>query len=334
MTEGARRFRLLIMAVAAVLVLLICPFLGLDLLSPQQVVQTADETVRDIFWQIRVPRVMVGFLAGAGLAVCGMAFQAMFRNPLATPFTLGVASGASLGASIYLLLGLSFTLISVTGDAIFAFFGALGSIFLVYGLTRVRRGFSTATLLLAGVAVSLFFSSLIMMIQYLSTFSSSFRIVRWLMGGLGVMGYDSVFNLLPLVLAGIFVLVLHTHELNLLTTGDDLATSRGVDVLQVRRMLFFATSLVVGGIVAVCGPIGFVGLMVPHICRLLIGSNHRYLLPACFFFGGAFLVLCDTAGRSISTAEVPVGVITSLLGGPFFLWLLVKAPQGSGLANP
>ena len=139
------------------------------------------------------------------------------------------------------------------------------------------------------------------------------------------MGYESVLSLLPLTGIGALILFATTHELNLLSTGDDLAMSRGVDVRRTKRALFFASSLTVGGVVAVCGPIGFVGMMVPHICRLLVGPDHRYLLPASFLFGGTFLTLCDTLARTvIAPAEIPVGVITSLLGGPFFLWLLIR----------
>jgi len=288
-----------------------------------------DGALRTVFWQIRVPRTCIGFLAGAGLAACGMAFQAMFRNALATPFTLGVAGGASLGAALYVRFGLSFALLGISGVSIFAFLGALGSISLVYGLTRLRHGFSTAALLLAGIAVNLFFSSLIMLIQYTSNYAHSFRIMRWLMGGLEIMGYERVFQLMPLVGISILVLYAVTHELNLMTVGEELAISRGVDVRRTKGILFIATSICVGGIVAVCGPIGFIGLMAPHICRLLVGGGHRRLLPATCLFGGLFLIICDTLARTaIAPAEIPVGVITSVLGGPFFVWLLVRTPAG------
>jgi iron complex transport system permease protein len=179
-------------------------------------------------------------------------------------------------------------------------------------------------MLLAGVAVSFFFSSLILFLQYLSDFTQSFRIVRWLMGGIEVAGYDAVIGILPFTLAGGAIVFLLTGELNLITTGEDIAASRGVEVGRVRTVLFFAVSLMVGGVVAVCGPIGFVGLMAPHISRLLVGANHRYLAPASLLFGGAFLTLCDTLARTvIAPAEIPVGVITAILGGPFFLWLLI-----------
>ncbi|MCD6353539.1 MAG: iron ABC transporter permease, partial [Proteobacteria bacterium] len=256
--------------------------------------------------------------------VSGMTFQAMFRNPLATPFTLGVSSGAALGASLYIRFGLPFTLLGISGTSISAFSGAILAIFLVYGLTKAKKGFSTATMLLAGVAISFSFSSIILFTQYMSGLTQSFRILRWLMGGLEVVGFDSVWNIFPFVISGSAIVLYLTHELNLMTTGDDIAISRGVNVKLVRKVLFFATSLMVGGVVAICGPIGFVGMMAPHICRLLIGWDHRYLTPASLLFGGMFLTLCDILSRTvIAPAEIPVGVITALVGGPFFLWLLL-----------
>ncbi len=331
--QTRRPYMLPLLLALAVGCLAVCPFIGMEHISLGAVLGNGSDidNVKTVFWQIRVPRVCIGFLAGAGLAACGMAFQAMFRNALATPFTLGVAGGASLGAALYVRLGLSFAVLSVSGVSVFAFVGALGAICLVYGLTRLRRGFSTATMLLAGIAVNLFFSSLILLIQYLSDFTHSFQILRWLMGGLDIMGYESVLNLVPMVVIGILVLFALTHELNLMAAGEELAISRGVNVHRIKQVLFLATSVCVGGVVAVCGPIGFVGMMVPHICRLLVGGNHRRLLPACCLFGGSFLILCDTTARTlIAPAEIPVGVITSVLGGPFFVWLLVGAPA-SGL---
>jgi len=219
---------------------------------------------------------------------------------------------------------------SISGSAIAAFLGALLAIGLVYGLTLARKGFSTGTMLLAGVAVSFFFSSLILFLQYLSNFTQMFRILRWLMGGFETVGFGSSLGLLPFVAIGCALIFYLTHELNLLATGEDIAAGRGVNVKRTRHVLFFATSLMVGGVVSVCGPIGFVGMMAPHICRLLIGGDHRYLMPATLFFGGLFLTLCDTLSRTmIAPAEIPTGVITALLGGPFFVWLLLRGTSES-----
>jgi iron complex transport system permease protein len=265
-------------------------------------------------------------MAGAGLALCGMVFQAMFHNPLATPFTLGVASGASLGAASYIFFGFSFSVFGIDGASLTAFIGALVSISIVYSISHFRQGFSVETLLLTGVAISFFFSSLILFVQYLSNITDSFRIIRWLMGELSVVGYHDVIQLLPFVTITVIFIIWRSRELNLLMAGDDIALSRGVAVKHIRYQLFLITSLCVGGIVAITGPIGFIGMMVPHMCRLIMGHDHRWLIPASFMFGGAFLVVCDTLARLVlAPSEIPVGVITTLLGGPFFIWLLIRS---------
>ncbi len=328
-----RRTTLIILAVFAVATLLVTPFIGMETIPLRTVLGGGDSVESTVFWDIRLPRVLTAFIAGVALALSGMTFQAMFRNPLATPFTLGVSSGASLGATIAIQTGLSFSFLGVTGTTLAAFVGAMAAIGLVYGLTQVREGFSTATMLLAGVAVNFFFASLILFIQYTADVYNSFRMLRWIMGGMAAVDYESMFNVLPFAIAGLAILWFMTHELNLLTTGDDLAMSRGVDVPKTKRILFFTVSMMVGGVVAVCGPIGFVGMMVPHICRLLIGPDHRYLAPASCLFGGAFLALCDTFARTVlAPAELPVGVITALLGGPFFIWLLLSGATNRDLA--
>lgn len=328
-----RRTTLAVLGAVAVVTLIVTPFIGMETIPLSTVLDGGDSVESRIFWDIRLPRVLTAFIAGTALALSGMTFQAMFRNPLATPFTLGVSSGASLGATIAIQTGFTFSFLGVTGTTLAAFIGAMAAIGLVYGLTQVREGFSTATMLLAGVAVNFFFASLILFIQYTADVYNSFRMLRWIMGGLAAVDYESMFNVLPFAVAGLVILWFMTHELNLLTTGDDLAMSRGVDVPKTKRLLFFTVSMMVGGVVAVCGPIGFVGMMVPHICRLLIGPDHRYLAPASCLFGGAFLALCDTFARTIlAPAELPVGVITALLGGPFFIWLLLSGATNRDLA--
>lgn len=327
MTDTRKLYWFLALTVVS---LIVAPFIGMEMIRPSEIFRESVEG--DIFWKIRAPRVMMAFLAGAGLAVSGMAFQAVFRNPLATPFTLGVSAGASFGAAVYVTMGFSYYLFGVSGVSLFAFCGALLSIAVVYGLTMARRGFSTATMLLAGVAVSFFFSSVIMFMQYVSDFSRSFRVMRWLMGGLDFTGYEGVANMFPFVAVGSAIIFFLSRELNLLTTGEDMAISRGVDARKVKTVLFFATSMMVGGVVAVCGPIGFIGMMAPHICRLVTGADHRVLAPATIMFGGVFLMLCDTVARTvIAPAEIPVGVITAMLGGPFFLWLLLGGSAEKGI---
>jgi len=279
-----------------------------------------------ILWSIRLPRVLAAFLGGAGLALGGAVFQAMFRNPLATPYTLGVASGASLGVAVASRLGLSVALAwGLTTTPLAAFAGALVAVAVVWLIAWLRPGFSSTVLLLAGVAMSFFFSSLILFVQYTASLGDSFRIVRWLMGGLGSIDWSLTSQMAPFVIVGAALTLAHARELDLLSVGPEIAASRGVDVARCRMLLFLGASLMVGGVVAACGPVGFVGMMAPHICRMLLGSHHRHLLPASFLLGGAFLTTCDTLARTVlAPVELPVGVITAFLGGPFFLWLLLR----------
>ncbi len=319
-----RRLRVLAaIAAAAAAGVLLSPTLGLMSLS--------DVRSGSVLWKIRVPRTLMAFLAGSGLSLAGMTFQALFRNPLVTPYTLGVSSGAAFGATLAIRMGWVFTILGVSSIPLSAFAGALASLLLVYGIATAGKSSSTAVLLLAGAAMSFFFWSLIMGLQYLSDLTGSFRILRWLMGGVEAVGYDSVLDILPFVLSGAAVILSYARELNLLAVGEDLAASRGVAVGPVRALLFAASTLMVGGVVAYCGPIGFVGMIAPHLCRLLIGTEHRHLAPATALFGGLFLLVCDTAARLvIAPAEVPVGVLTALLGGPFFVWLLLTRPRSGG----
>jgi len=278
-----------------------------------------------ILTDVRLPRVTLGFLAGAALATAGMAFQALFRNALATPYTLGVSAGASLGASIYIHLGLSATLAGLPGHAFAALAGALIAIALVYASARAAYGFSSSTLLLAGVAISFVFTSVILAIQYIGDVTTSFRIGRWLLGGLEVVGFLPVAHVMPFAVIGIAILLAMSRDLDLLVVGEESAASRGVSVARVKKLVFAAASLMVGGVVATCGPIGFVGLVVPHIGRLVVGPRHRMLGPFSVLGGGTFLVACDAVGRTVvAPVEIPVGIVTALIGGPFFLAMLIR----------
>ncbi len=322
MNKSKRAF--ILIAFLSVCIVCLAPFLGVVKI-PFSELLSFDSKYRLIFWSIRVPRVCTAFLAGAGLSLSGMAFQAMFRNPLAAPFTLGVSSGASLGAALFIRMGISLSLGVLSGITFFAFLGALAAVMLVYALSSWKGRFTPSTLLLSGVAISFFFSGTIVFIHYTSDASDSSRILHWIMGSVGDVDFKDVLQILFFVVAGYGALLFSTGKLNLFMLGDSLAISRGLDVVQARRLVFFVVSLQVGAIVAICGPIAFVGMIVPHICRFLVGWNHRYLVSAVALFGGSFLVVCDTLARTLlAPAEIPVGVITSLLGGPFFLWLVVK----------
>ena len=279
----------------------------------------------NILWNIRVPRVLLGCLAGGVLAVCGMVFQSMFRNPLATPFTLGVASGCSAGTAVYLALIPSFAFLGVDGISIFAFAGGGFASLAVFSLTKIKKNYNSAYMLLAGIAVTLFFTSITMIVQYLANFHQTFLIFRWIIGGIENISYRKLIGLVPIFFSGITVIFFYSSELDLLLIGEEMAGSKGVAVDKVKITLFATVSFLVSFIVAVCGPIAFVGMIVPHIFRLLIGPKHRYLLICSFLGGGIFLAVCDTIARiAVAPSELPVGIITSFLGGPFFVWVLVK----------
>lgn len=321
---------IILLTLFTIAVLTVAPFLGMKVINPAGIL--SGELSPDIFINIRIPRVLLGFLAGSCLAACGMVFQALFRNPLATPFTLGIASGASFGAAFTILTGLTGMVLWVPSTTIGALGGAFAAMLLVYGFSSLQRNMSSITILLAGIAVSFLFSSLLMFVQFLSNLRHSFQIIRWLMGGLEVYGYRQIISMLPLAILGMTAIFAKLPELDLLLTGEDSAKTRGVNVARTKTVLFFATSIVVGAIVSVCGPIGFIGMMTPHLCRLVFGYNHKILGPATFLSGGVFLVICDTVARTIiAPSEIPVGVITSLLGGPFFLWILFTSlKKGKG----
>lgn len=280
---------------------------------------------RQIVTSLRIPRVLSAFCAGVALASSGLIFQALFRNPLSTPFTLGISGGAALGATLWMRFGTLAAAAGIAGSSLAGFAGALLSVLLVYGLARAQRGFATHALLLAGVAVNFFFSSLILLIQYMSDAGETFRMIRWLMGGFSVIGYSTPIALSLFVGGGLLGCSRLTREMNLLLTGDELASARGLDVHRTRKKLFFCASLMTGAAVALCGPIGFVGLMVPHIGRRIFGADHRRLMPAVILLGGLSMVVCDGIGRTVlAPIELPVGLITSLLGGPFFIGLLFR----------
>jgi iron complex transport system permease protein len=290
----------------------------------------ADAMEARIVRDVRLPRVSLAFIAGAALATAGMAFQALFRNALATPYTLGVSAGASLGAALYVHSGATAMFAGIPGETFAALAGAACSTLLVYVLARAAIGFSAATLLLAGVAVSFLCTSIILAIQYIGDVTTSFRIGRWLLGGLEVVGFSPVWHVLPFAAIGVATVLTICRDLDQLTVGEELAASRGVSVATIKRLIFGAASLMVGGVVATCGPIGFVGLIVPHVGRMALGPRHHTLAPFCVLAGGAFLVACDTAARTvIAPIEIPVGIVTALVGGPFFLALLIRHTRRS-----
>ncbi|HKP38267.1 MAG TPA: iron ABC transporter permease [Pyrinomonadaceae bacterium] len=293
----------------------------------------SDPIARAIFFRLRVPRVVMAGLVGASLATVGAALQALFRNPLAEPFTLGVSGGASLGASIAIAFGLGAAFAGLPLIFIAGFAGATVSVVLVYRLARSGGGvILPGALLLAGVVLNLSASAGVLIIQYLASYGRSLQILRWLIGSLDVVGFDLIWKMLIFLIPGWLVLLGHARDLHLLATGEESAASLGVDVRRTERMVFAASSLIVAVTVSVGGTIGFVGLIVPHAARLLFGQDVRVLLPASFLLGAAFLILADTLARVvISPTELPVGAITALLGGPVFLILMRRQQRYSAM---
>jgi iron complex transport system permease protein len=316
-------------AVTAV-VLLLAPLVGSTSISLGRVfsraIPYADNVDAQIFFVARLPRVLTGAVVGATLAVAGAVLQALFRNPLAASETLGVSAGAALGAILAITFGADTRVGPFAPVPLASLAGALSAMTVVYLLaSATSRALSTSVLLLAGVALNAFISAMILFVQYLSDFTQTYRAVRWLIGDLDVGAFAPILASLPLVLVASAIFFSLPRALNLLSLGPDAAAARGVDVPRAQRLAFVSASLATSAAVSLSGPVAFIGIIVPHLVRLVVGVDHRLVLPAAALFGAAFLVLCDLVARTvISPVELPVGIVTAVIGGPFFLWLLVR----------
>lgn len=277
---------------------------------------------REIIFAVRAPRVAMAALAGGALALAGVIFQSLLRDALATPFTLGVSNGAALGAVVAICFGWRFVG-PVPVIWLFALVGALVTITVVAGIASEGRRMSSFTLLLTGVAVNSMAMAAILFLHYSAGFTQSFEIVRWLMGGIDSPELGTLGALAVLIGGALLAAFWKANDLNLLAVGEDWAATRGVDLGPLMKTSFVLGSLLTALVTAMTGPIGFVGLLTPHALRMVVGADHRVLVPTSFCVGGAFLALCDTVARTaMAPAEIPVGVITAMLGGPFFIWLL------------
>jgi iron complex transport system permease protein len=307
-----------------IIVLVVAPWIGATDISFKGVYGGVYPD-REIFMIARLPRVLFGAIAGGSLGVAGVLFQALLRNSLATPFTLGISSGSSFGAVIAIWLGLNFVVFNIPLISIAAFGGAFLTILLVFFIARTGSSLPTLTLLLAGVTLNFMFGALILFIHYAANFEQSYMMVRWTMGSLYDATVPDIARTAPFVLAAVAAVMWISPQLNLLATGEEWAASRGVNVERLKKLSYFVGSVLTGAVTAFSGPIGFVGLIVPHALRWVTGPDHRVLVPSSFLLGGAFLVVCDTAARRLfAPTELPVGVITALLGGPFFILLLKR----------
>lgn len=315
----------IVIAFAGISLLLLLPFIGVVDIDPGSLVSMEESTDRFIFWQLRVPRTILAFIVGSTLALSGLIFQNIFKNALATPYTLGVSSGAAAATVLAIKFKLSIAFLGLNGFYLFGFIGALITILMILGITRIVKSYSIYTLLMSGVALNFFFSAFILLFQYLLDFTETVSALRWLMGGLSVTGYEEIIFLTPVYIFFLITAFLVKNELILISGGDQFAYSKGVDVRKFRKFIFIVVSFVVGVMVSIAGPIAFVGLIVPHISRLLFKDDFKAVVYSTVFIGGVLLVSTDFLGRTlIPPVEIPVGVITSFMGAPFFLFILVS----------
>jgi len=280
---------------------------------------------QEIVMAVRLPRVLAAAIVGVGLATSGVTLQALLRNPLADPYIIGVSAGASVGATIASVLGLGFSVIgALYSIPLFAFAGAIITVLIVYSLARSSGGVSVLTLLLVGIAITSLFSAVVTLLRLLST-DMALSIVFWLLGSLNLTTWNYVYLALPFTVVGFFVTFYFARDLNAIVLGEEQASHLGVETETVKKIMLVCVSLMTAAAVSISGVIGFIGLIVPHIIRMLVGSDHRILLPSAALTGAIVLIACDTISRTImSPAELPVGLITALVGGPFFIYLLTS----------
>lgn len=308
-------------------IFVISPFIGAVPLEINEVLDFSTLSSK-IFFELRVPRVLFAFFAGVILALSGLLFQTLFRNALMTPYTLGVSSGAVLGAGIAIKLGLGTLLFGISVVHLFGFFGAILTVLLLLYLAKFLKNAQHESLLLLGIALSLFYTSALMIIFYLGDAMQNDMLIRFTMGSLSIIGWQN-----PLIVGFIaslltMVIYIYRFELQLLGISDESAKLKGLDTKKATRVLLLISSFAVGTLVSISGPIGFVGLITPHIVLKIYPSTVNARIFKTALFGGFFLVFCDTITRSLQTqSEVPIGIVTALIGGPFFIYLIIRKKQ-------
>lgn len=294
--------------------------------------KAADETAANILWKIRLPRVLLAGLVGASLAIAGAAFQGLLKNPLADPYTLGVSSGASVGAVMTIFFSVSIPVIGHFTLPTFSMIGAILTMVAVMGFARiVDRSLKMETLILTGVIFSSFLGSLISLMIALSG-EELRQVIGWLLGSVSMRGWPYVQMIIPFVIIGSIMLWTQRRELNVLLYGEERAKHLGVNVKRSKYIILVGGSMLTGAAVAVSGTIGFVGLVVPHMTRMVWGSDHRHLLPLSFLNGATLLIICDLVARTIiMPRELPIGVITAFIGAPVFSYIFYKQRRGKGV---
>jgi iron complex transport system permease protein len=283
---------------------------------------TVSPTETAVIFQVRFPRALCAALAGAALAIAGTAYQGLFRNPMADPYTIGASSGAAVGATTAIILGVNMTIIGINTMQIFAFIGCLITVLGVYTISRVGTKVPVQTLLLSGIAVTILLSAIVN--SYHSLFPEQFRqSAFWLMGSFSYTVWADIWSALPFVIGGSIIIYMYARDLNLLALGESEATHLGVDLEKMKKVVLVASAFITAAAVSVSGLIAFVGLIIPHITRLILSPDHRILMPAAALMGATFLIVCDILARVvIAPSELPVGIITAVCGGPFFIYLM------------
>lgn len=300
-------------------VALICLAVGRYSVNPLEIF--SDAMTKTVIFKVRLPRIILALATGAGLACAGTAFQGLFSNPLATPDTLGVASGASFGAVLAMMLHWN-----LIGIQILALIFGLVACFITYQIGRIKGKTSIIMIILSGMVVSSLFQALVSILKYMADPEDELpSITYWLMGSMSTVTYKSLLLGLPFIIVGIVIIWVLKWRLNILSLNEDEAKSMGVNIKLIRILIIIASSLITASCVSMCGQIGWVGLLIPHISRMLLGSNNRTVVPLSVSFGGVFIMIIDTFARSASSAEIPISILTAIIGAPIFISLLRKS---------
>ncbi|MCG8642015.1 MAG: iron chelate uptake ABC transporter family permease subunit [Desulfobacterales bacterium] len=326
---------LLISAIALILVILTAISLGAYSIPLESVVQAllgkvglatpVDGIHKTIIFEIRLPRILLAVAVGAALSTSGAVYQGIFRNPLVEPYILGVSSGAAFGAGLAVMFDFPLSVQAL------AFLFALVAVFLTYRIGRIRGRMPTVTIVLAGVIIGSLFSALFAIFQYIGSTEQLRRLVFWILGGLHRATLAEIRLIGPLVMIGVLLIWYHAWNLNVLTLGDDEARALGIPVERTRRLLIVIATGITALVVSISGIISWVGLMIPHAARLILGPDHRFVIPMSAILGAIFVIICDTLARTLSTGEIPIAIITSILGAPYLIYLLrTRLGQGMG----
>ena len=315
----------LALVILSLVTALLCVGIGRMVLAPSQVLSAlfggdVPDLVYKTVWNIRLPRIILAMLVGGGLATAGCAFQSLFANPLATPDTLGVASGASFGAALAILMGFSMVGIQLTALI------AGGAAVLLTWLGGSKKGSGLNTIVLSGIMMGSLFNALVSLVKYIADAEDQLpAITFWLMGGLNSAGWKNIALGAPAILVSVLVLWLLRWRLNLLPLTEDEARASGVNMKVLRGVTILCATLITASCVSMCGQVGWVGLLIPHICRMKFGSNHLSLLPASVSLGATFMILVDTVARSATASEIPISILTAIIGAPFFIVLMRRS---------